>query len=1058
MKKIIVILVLHFSALLMAKPVRLVKPFYSANNTSCLVNSSFNNSIYTIIPDPAFEQALIDLGYDTVIDGKVLTENISSVDRLVISSLGIKDLTGIKAFTSLNTLSCSMNPLTNLDVSGLTSLFMLDISGNELTSLNIKGCSSLNMLYCYYNKLVSIDFSGCTSIQDLGLSYNQLTSIDVSGLTSLYALAIDGNQLTSLDVSGMTSLNTLTCSFNKLKSLNVNGCTSLVYLMSYDNQLTSLDLSGIYPGDFNFTNNKLDCIKLDEIQLKFQMFQDTRFYGKDSYTGYTSTSCHQTSIPDSIFEQTLIDMGYDTIIDGKVITEVVSKIIYLDIPNRGIKDLTGIQVFTSMTDLYCANNQLTNLDVSGLTSLMTLDCPYNQLKNLNVSGCDSLIAIYSNDNLLPSIDVSMLTTLQVLYCENNKLTTLNSSGNTNLDYLNCNNNQLISLNLTGCINLTQLYCNNNQFLSIDVRDFPALRDFQAQSKYSTTAKTKEVLYTTLDCTSNPNLNCIRVSEETLANSNPNWTKEEKAVYATTLCNEQQTYCYGSRISNLVPSGTSVKWYIAPTGGNALTPTTLLTSGAYYMTQTTNGVVSERIPVVVTINPKSVAGSIIGASGILCYNSDKTLILNAARKGNIQWQSGPTSTGLFTDIDGAITNSLNTGNLTASTYFRAVVTNDLCSSVNTAPVKVTVQLRSEVGTISGGDVTVCPGINSSKLTLSSYLGQIQWQYSKDNSRFHNITIKGTGSSYTAKNLKSTTYYRAVITKGTASCTPAISESVVINVNTPINAGTVSGTDLICFGTAASLTVSGYDEGASIEWQKSSILTGTYANITTGIGFTTDNYTSTSLTTSSYYRAKVTFNGCSSLTAPFLVTVKKAIAGKITGGTISSGTVCTGIPTMLTLTGYIGTNIQWLSSKTTTSTSFTPISGANSNTYEASNATIGKNYYKASLAYPGCNPVFTPIIYVSVADCSFNKFESSTNKFEAMAYPNPFSNSFMIDLKTPSQELIQLSVYDLQGRIIEKRIINPSKISTLKTGDSYSSGIYNVILRQATDVKRIRIIKR
>ncbi len=153
MKKIIVILVLHFSALLIAKPVRLVKPFYSAYNTSCLVNSSFNNSIYTIIPDPAFEQALIDLGYDTVIDGKVLTENISSVDRLVISSLGIKDLTGIKAFTSLNTLSCTMNPLTNLDVSGLTSLFMLDISSNELTSLNIKGCSSLNMLYCYYNKL-----------------------------------------------------------------------------------------------------------------------------------------------------------------------------------------------------------------------------------------------------------------------------------------------------------------------------------------------------------------------------------------------------------------------------------------------------------------------------------------------------------------------------------------------------------------------------------------------------------------------------------------------------------------------------------------------------------------------------------------------------------------------------------------------------------------------------------------------------------------------------------------------------------------------------------------
>jgi len=44
----------------------------------------------TEIPDPNFEQALIDLGYDTApIDGSVLTANISGVTYLEIDNRDI---------------------------------------------------------------------------------------------------------------------------------------------------------------------------------------------------------------------------------------------------------------------------------------------------------------------------------------------------------------------------------------------------------------------------------------------------------------------------------------------------------------------------------------------------------------------------------------------------------------------------------------------------------------------------------------------------------------------------------------------------------------------------------------------------------------------------------------------------------------------------------------------------------------------------------------------------------------------------------------------------------
>ena len=64
----------------------------------------FSFSQYTAIPDENFEQALIDLGYDDINDGKVLTENINTVDSLKIHSRVIEDLTGIEAFTFLKSL------------------------------------------------------------------------------------------------------------------------------------------------------------------------------------------------------------------------------------------------------------------------------------------------------------------------------------------------------------------------------------------------------------------------------------------------------------------------------------------------------------------------------------------------------------------------------------------------------------------------------------------------------------------------------------------------------------------------------------------------------------------------------------------------------------------------------------------------------------------------------------------------------------------------------------------------------------------------------------------
>ena len=84
----------------------------------CLPMIGFGQQTY--VPDDNFEQELINLGYDNVLDDSVATANINTVISLQVYQLNIADLTGIEDFTALTTLECYLNQLTSLDVSNNT--------------------------------------------------------------------------------------------------------------------------------------------------------------------------------------------------------------------------------------------------------------------------------------------------------------------------------------------------------------------------------------------------------------------------------------------------------------------------------------------------------------------------------------------------------------------------------------------------------------------------------------------------------------------------------------------------------------------------------------------------------------------------------------------------------------------------------------------------------------------------------------------------------------------------------------------------------------------------
>ncbi|MET3025306.1 T9SS type A sorting domain-containing protein [Flavobacterium sp. UW10123] len=220
---------------------------------------------------------------------------------------------------------------------------------------------------------------------------------------------------------------------------------------------------------------------------------------------YVAGTEQYTKIPDINFENKLIALGIDSgTPDGKVQTSNINTITTLDVSTSNITDLTGIEDFVSLTQLYTMSNKLTTLDLSKNVELTTLRCDSNySITSLNVSKNTKLINLYCADNKLSSLDVSALPDLIDLYCSSNQLSSLNLSSNTKLQYLYVNGNLLTSLDLS----------KNTLLNTIQSQDNSRLETLNLQNGQNTLIKKINLNYT-------PSLYCILVDD--VAYSTGNW--------------------------------------------------------------------------------------------------------------------------------------------------------------------------------------------------------------------------------------------------------------------------------------------------------------------------------------------------------------------------------------------------------------------------------------------------------------------------------------------------------------------------------------------------------
>ena len=258
-----------------------------------------------------------------------------------------------------------------------------------------------------------------------------------------------------------------------------------------------------------------------------------------------------TNIPDINFENKLIALGIDTAIpDGKVQTDKIDKLTYLDISNSSIVDLTGIQDFVSLTTLYCYGNQLTSLDVSKNIALVSLGCSDNQLASLDVSMNTALKDLYCNSNQLTSLDISKNTALENLACENNQLATLDVSKNTAFKYLYCYSNQLTALDVSTNISLIELVCDSNQLTSLDVSMNTFLKLLFCSSNQLTTLDiSMNTVLKNLYCTDNQ-LTTLDVSKNTALETLSCYSNQLTSLNVSKNTTLKDLYCYSNQLTTL----------------------------------------------------------------------------------------------------------------------------------------------------------------------------------------------------------------------------------------------------------------------------------------------------------------------------------------------------------------------------------------------------------------------------------------------------------------------------------------------------------------------------
>jgi len=296
---------------------------------------------------------------------------------------------------------------------------------------------------------------------------------------------------------------------------------------------------------------------------------------------------------------------------------------------------------------------------------------------------------------------------------------------------------------------------------------------------------------------------------------------------------------------------------------------LLPSTTYFRRQVTAGLCNAFSSSVSVLMVPVLSNNIIGSAQTICSNTSPVAFTGSIPAGGndqflYQWETSINNTN-WNPLVGSTNQGLTFGQLmTSSLYFRRVVNNLYCTSINSASLGLLVLPSVGNNTITANQ-TICQGssigVSGSIPSGGSGTYVYQWFSSTNNNTWFNIP-DGTGISLNTGPLSITTYYYRSIISG-----PCLNNSVSvrITVNTPISANTVGVSQTVCanqsFTALTGNTPTGGSGVYSYQWFSSSN-DNLWQTIT---GATQSGLSSIALSATHYFRRVITSLPCPALTS-------------------------------------------------------------------------------------------------------------------------------------------------------------------------------------------------
>ncbi|TVZ52464.1 LamG-like jellyroll fold domain-containing protein [Dokdonia sp. Hel_I_53] len=506
----------------------------NCNASACTVN----------IPDANFKAALIgDTAINTNGDAEIQCDEASQYTGAInLGNSNINSLVGIEAFINATILRASRNNLSNVDLSNNTAFVDIDLTFNSLTALDVSNLVNLEVLSCGSNSLNTIDLSQNINLTTLSISGNQLATLNVTNNLNLDIIVAEGNALAgTLDITQNNLLTFLSVANNDLNTIDITNNGNLTTLNVSTNELTELNLANgnnAALGTMNATSNSnLSCIQIDA------GFSPPSTWTKDTTTSYSDNCAASNCIvnlPDANFKAALIgDTAINTNGDAEIQCDEASLFTgTIDVSNQNIFDLTGIEAFTNLTQLFAEDNGLSSIDLQNNTELLTISFLGNNLTSLDVTNLIKLESLTAGENGISSIDLSQNIKLETLDLSFNNLNTIDVSNNINLEVINLGQNSLSTINTTNLSMLRITTLNSNQFTSIDFSNNPALTSVNLINNQLTDldlANGNNPTLAVVRVTNNPDLTCIQIDSGFTPPSN-NWLKDATANYSDNCSN------------------------------------------------------------------------------------------------------------------------------------------------------------------------------------------------------------------------------------------------------------------------------------------------------------------------------------------------------------------------------------------------------------------------------------------------------------------------------------------------------------------------------------------